>query len=120
MVGILRMSKRFLFAALAAAVLSTAVSAPVVADETGLASIHTWRKAGKRTCFVDHFHDGQGSNANRAKAEAEAVKNWTDFTALEYGSAWGNFKIADQKRMNCTQGAQGFVCDVSAIPCRGW
>ncbi len=111
------MSKRFFFAVLAAAVVC-GVSVPVEADDTGLASIHTWRKVGKKTCFVDHYHDGQGTGISRAIAEKSAITNWVGFTALEYGSDWGSYGNAVNKTMTCRQ-TNEWVCDVSAIPCRG-
>src|SRR5262249_14217075 len=30
-------------------------------DETGVAGIHDWVKIGRKTCFVDHFHNGSGN-----------------------------------------------------------
>jgi hypothetical protein len=81
----------------AAFALTTAVSTlgPVAtvaqANETGMASIHSWRKVGKKTCLVDHDHAGNGSGTNRQQAELAAIRAWTGFTDLEYGAAWANF-----------------------------
>ena len=62
------------------------------ADDTGLASIHEWRHAGSKTCFVDHTHDGSGTGATKSAALAEAIRNWQDFTVLEYGTDWGYYR----------------------------
>lgn len=113
------MSKRLFLAALGAALLTIYVPAPGYADDSGLASIHAWRKVGKKTCFVDHYHDGNGTGPNRAKAEVSATKNWVEFTALEYGSDWSSFGNAVSKTMNCRQSTSEWVCDLAAIPCRG-
>ena len=52
----------------AASTLTTA-PLPVAASETGMASIHGWRKVGRKTCLVDHDHSGTGSGSNRKIAE---------------------------------------------------
>lgn len=93
--------------------------APLRADETGLASIHTWKKVGKKTCMVDHYHSGQGTGANRKAAETAAIQSWTSFTDLEYGSSWASFKIAERKSMQCSQdGSNSFNCQTEALACR--
>lgn len=119
MIGILSMSKRLILAALGAALLVFSVPFVGHADDTGLASIHTWRKIGKKTCFVDHYHDGNGTAATRDKAEASAIRNWVEFTALEYGSDWSSFGNAASKTMTCRQSMSEWICDLAAIPCRG-
>lgn len=94
-------------------------AAPVSADETGIASIHTWVKVGKKTCFADHFHYGNGSGANKKAAEASAISSWASFTSLEYGSSWADIRLAVRKGMKC--GASGptvWNCSLEAIPCR--
>ena len=48
--------------------------ASAAADETGMASIHSWRQVGGRTCLVEHFHDGNGSGATQKAAMSEAIK----------------------------------------------
>lgn len=96
-------------------------AAPAGADETGLASIHGWVKVGKRTCFDGHFHAGDGSGPNRKAAEAAAISSWASFTALEYGSSWGDFRIAAQKSMKCgAESPKSWRCNTEAIPCRAY
>jgi hypothetical protein len=91
----------------------------VYAQETGLASMHTWRKVGKKTCMVDHYHNGTGRGASRQAAEAGAIKDWSGFTAFEYGSPWADYRIAVAKEMNCTRtGDNDFSCSLSAMACR--
>lgn len=92
---------------------------PACADETGVAGIHSWVKVGRKTCLLDHFHEGSGTGATRRKAETGAKQSWTDFTAWEYGSDWARFSISASKTMTCTKnGASQVDCQVSARPCR--
>jgi hypothetical protein len=86
--------------------------------ETGMASIHTWVKVGRKTCMLDHYHDGNGSGATRKEAERSAIVSWAEFTGWEYGSPWGKFANAASKRMDCSPGGGGWTCHVQARPCR--
>jgi hypothetical protein len=102
-----------------AVVSSTFWTAPIVeAQETGLASIHQWRKVGRKTCLVDHDHSGSGNGASKKAAEAAAISSWSSFTAWEYGPPWGSFRIAESKRMTCDGGGTAFNCTVLAVACR--
>jgi hypothetical protein len=97
------------------------VCEPAVADETGLASIHQFRKVGKKTCLVDHSHDGAGTGTSRQVAELSAIRSWMSFTDLEYGSDWAQFRMAISKSMRCsTNGPGNWSCQLEAVPCRGW
>jgi hypothetical protein len=66
-------------------------SQPAQADETGVASIHSWVRTGGKTCLVDHYHDGSGSGSTRGSAQAAAIRAWAEFTAGEYGTSWGRY-----------------------------
>jgi len=87
------------------------------AEETGIATIHTWVKVGHKTCLADHFHSGNGNGQTRVQAERQAVQSWADFTAWEYGSSWGRYSIAAAKKMNCEQSGS-WSCFLEARPCR--
>jgi hypothetical protein len=87
-------------------------------QETGIAEIHSWVKVGRKTCMLDHFHDGSGNGPTRTQAERAAIRAWVEFTAWEYGPPWGNYAIAASRSMNCTRGAGGWSCAVEARPCR--
>jgi hypothetical protein len=87
------------------------------AEETGIAEIHSWAKTGRKTCLVDHFHNGSGKAATRPLAERAAIQSWIDFTAWEYGSSWGRYAIAGSKKMTCSR-SESWSCDVEARPCR--
>ncbi len=109
------MKKHFALTALAVLVATPAAHA----DETGLASIHDWRQEkGRRVCMSDHFHDGAGSAKTRKAAEAAAQRSWIDFTAFEYGSAWGSYKIAASKSLDCTEAGSRWSCVINARPCK--
>lgn len=113
------MRKFSLPVALAAVIVADAAVVPASADETGMASIHSWVKVGKKTCLDGHFHNGNGSGANKKAAEAAAVSSWAGFTSLEYGSSWGDIRIAAQKKMGCSASAPSYwSCNLEAIPCR--
>jgi hypothetical protein len=99
---------------------ASGIQTPVSADESGMASIHSWRKVGKKTCLIDHEHNGNGSGLNRKTAELAAIRAWIGFTDLEYGSAWANFNNAIGKQVRCGSGIGGIQCDLLATPCRPW
>jgi hypothetical protein len=109
------MKKVFLLAAASLVLASASASA----DESGLASIHDWRKEAGRTCMSDHFHDGAGNGDNRKAAEAAAISSWRSFTVLEYGTDWGSYNLAGSKKMDCSEtGSKSWSCSVSARPCK--
>lgn len=89
-------------------------------EETGLHNIHSMRKVGRKTCFVDHFHSGSGSGASKREAEASAVASWQSFTDFEYGGSWGSWRNAEAKSVQCEPGGLGggWACTLNAIPCR--
>ncbi len=96
------------------------VAPPASASESGMASIHTWRKVGKKTCLVGHQHAGNGSGNSLKAAQAQAIGSWSSFTDLEYGSSWASFGIAIEKIMKCSPDGSVVQCDLLATPCRGW
>jgi hypothetical protein len=97
---------------------SAPITGPVQAQETGVAGIHSWVKVGRKTCMLDHFHDGSGTGSTKKQAERAAIGAWTEFTAWEYGSPWGRYSIAVSKSMECTQSAGSWSCHTQARPCR--
>ena len=104
---------------LIAAVALVGGAAQALADDSGMAGIHAWRRVGDKTCFVDHSHEGSGRGSTQRTALAEAVRSWVDFTDLEYGSDWAVYGRSVEKSVACSPDAGGFKCDISAIPCRG-
>jgi hypothetical protein len=94
------------------------VRSPRWVRETGIAKVHTWAKVGRKTCMLDHFHDGSGKAPTPAQAQRAAIRSWADFTAWEYGNAWGRYSIAVSKEMTCSQRSGGWSCTVKARPCR--
>jgi len=98
----------------------TGSSIAASASETGLASIHGWRKVGKKTCLVDHYHNGNGSGPSRRLAERAAISSWTDFTVFEYGSSWGSYGLSVAKKMSCGGSGSNWQCSVDSIACRPW
>ena len=100
-------------------VLLVAAALTARADETGLASIHDWRKEAGKICMSDHFHDGAGSGDSRKAAEAKAIASWQSFTIFEYGTTWGSYKLAGSKKMDCTEnGPKQWSCAVTARACK--
>jgi hypothetical protein len=87
-------------------------------DETGVAGIHEWVRVGRRTCLLDHYHEGNGTGATRRQAERAAILAWSEFTAWEYGSVWGRYTIAASKSMDCSQSSGSWTCNVQARACR--
>ena len=112
----IRKATVFAVASLAACL---AVPPATADDETGLAGIHEQRREGNRICMSSHFHSGSSSgHKTRKEAEAAAVRDWAGFTAWEYGLAWGSYRLAASKSMNCTQSGRSWGCQVEARPCK--
>ena len=89
------------------------------ASAQALEDLHTQRAEGGRWCMADHFHQGtSGGHSTRAAAEREAAASWSSFTALEYGSHWGSWRIAASKSMNCSNNVGSWGCQADARPCR--
>jgi hypothetical protein len=96
-----------------------ASTAPALAQESGLASMHTWRKVGKKTCMADHYHGGSGTGSSQKAAETAAERDWMSFTDLEYGQAWANVRLAVNRTTSCNRtGANEFSCRIDAMACR--
>ena len=89
------------------------------ADETGLAAIHEMRyEHGHKICMSDHFHDGSGNGQTRKQAESAAIGSWASFTSFEYGSSWGSYALAADRKMDCHEnGAKAWACLTTARPC---
>jgi hypothetical protein len=105
--------------ALATALSLVSLSTVAIAQQTtGLEDLHEKRREGNRICMTDHFHDGYGQASKRGGAEAAAILHWRQFTAGEYGLAWGSYLAAASKSMKCTQSDSGWSCHVTARPCR--
>jgi hypothetical protein len=103
------------FSVSVAATLLVCVAAPaVLADDTGFASSHDLRRERGRICFSDHWHYGSGTGPTIKAAQADAIKSWASFTALEYGSDWARFSRAASKKMTCSGGS----CSLEARPCK--
>jgi hypothetical protein len=101
-----------------ATVIILAASAPALAQD-GMASLHSQARIGGKVCMTSHFHNGQSTNApSRKAAEMAAVRDWSSFTAWEYGGAWANFQLAAAKSMKCSQAGNTWGCNVEARPCR--
>jgi hypothetical protein len=100
-------------------VLGTMAMAPSLADETGLAGMHSWQKVAGRTCMTDHEHDGSGNGHTPEVAMRNAIKSWESFTDLEYGSDWASYANSISKRVSCGRGISDFSCQISSRPCRG-
>jgi hypothetical protein len=93
-------------------------SAPAAAQDEGLAGLHAKVRIGNRICMADHFHTGTSTgHASRKQAASAAIADWAGFTAWEYGSHWGNFAMAESKRISCSQPTD-WSCVVEARPCR--
>jgi hypothetical protein len=92
---------------------------PIVAfaDETGTASMHSWQKEGRKTCFVDHSHSGTGEGRTKSRARRAAITAWREFTAWEYGTDWASYKHARSKATSYIKAAKGWSASVDGRPC---
>lgn len=93
------------------------------APSQALDYLHDQRREAGRICMSSHFHTGE-SDLHRTKAAAQriAIQRWVEFTAGEYGGAWGSIKLARSRSMECGPsgrgGDTGWFCRVEARPCR--
>lgn len=94
------------------------LSSPMPTQAGRLEFLHDKVLIGGHVCMKDHTHLGKGGDANQAIALTKAARDWSDFTAFEYGEAWGNFAIAANKSMSCGQLRDAWMCEVVAVPCR--
>ena len=95
------------------------LSSPMPAQAGGsLEFLHGKVRINGHTCMQDHTHTGKGGDAHQQIAMAKAAKDWSEFTALEYGAAWGNFSIAANKSMKCGLLRDAWMCEAEAVPCK--
>ncbi len=87
------------------------------ADETSMASMHSWQKEGRKTCFVDHSHSSTGEGRTKSKARSAAITAWREFTAWEYGTDWASYKHARSKSISYTKAVKGWSASVEGRPC---
>ncbi len=92
----------------------------VQAQETGLASIHSWVQVGRgKTCMASHTHDGSGTGKSKQEAERAAIRSWESFTIWEYGPPWGRYSESVSKTVNCNRTTSSdFSCHVNSRPCK--
>lgn len=89
-----------------------------MADDTGLAGMHDWRKERGKTCLLDHYHTGQGEGRTKRAARRAAIVDWESFTAFEYGSNWARFRSAGSRGIRYDKVDAGWKASVEARPCR--
>lgn len=111
------MAKRSVRAAAAGAVMLSVY--PVMANETGLAVLHSLRREGGQVCFLDHYHYGDSTGMpNERAARVSAIESWSGFVDLEYGSDWAKFPRAHSKSIKCVRSQAGWGCQIEARPCK--
>lgn len=99
---------------------------PMVAitPEAGAVSLPKKMPNGKvcRTNFgiEAHFHGANGAKPSKDAAQTEAIRDWSRFTAFEYGRRWGNWSLAIGHSMTCAHDTNAGVwrCRAEAQPCR--
>lgn len=72
-----------------------------------LSDIHEQARYGNSVCFVKHEHMGAG------RTKEEAIDNWREWTAFEYGYEWADWSRARHRLVTCNA-----RCVVRATPCR--
>ena len=89
-----------------------------LADDTGMASSHSWRNEGNKTCFEEHSHAGDGEGRTKRAAKKAAIRVWREFTAWEYGTDWAYYRRASGKIVSYTKAVVGWSARIEARPCR--
>lgn len=88
-------------------------------DDGTLVGLHELRREGNLTCMASHTHSGVSAGLpSRKAAEVAAMRNWSEFTALEYGDQWGNPSRSASKTMKCSHNGTSHSCDFESRPCR--
>lgn len=106
------------FATVAAIATVFVAAGSAQAGQTGMASMHEQRVVSGRLCFTDHTHVGTGQWASsKREATAHAARDWSSFTAFEYGSDWGVWRVARDKTVKCNKSGAGYICEVHGKPC---
>jgi len=85
--------------------------------------LHDKARVGSQICMTDHWHYGEGGPfKDRRVAERQAMKRWSEFTAMEYGAAWGRFESSAGRRIDCKTSSDGgttlYTCGAHGRPCR--
>lgn len=114
------MSMRWMGLGAAVLTLGMGLATSAMADDTGLAQVlHDLRREGNKLCQVTHTHYASSSGQPSMKAaQLVAKKNWSEFTAWEYGTDWGNPNLAGSPDMRCSQSGGTWSCDLEARPCK--
>lgn len=79
--------------------------------------------ANGKTCRVvlgeNHFHAANEADASKARAQANAIKDWASFVVFEYGKRWGRWSSANKRSMKCMRDKDAGVwrCRAEAQPC---
>jgi hypothetical protein len=92
-----------------------------MAGDNGIAAvIHQLRAEGGKVCQDGHFHIGTSPQLdNKDQALKLAIRNWSEFTIVEYGTDWGNFAAGGDRSTDCWQETSAqWICKVKARPCR--
>jgi hypothetical protein len=108
----------FLTVSSAVLLMSSPMTNSATAQAGGLEFLHDKVLIGGHVCMKDHTHTGKGGDAHHSIAVSKAARDWSEFTALEYGAAWANFGIAAGKSMSCGQLRDAWMCEIVAVPCR--
>jgi hypothetical protein len=108
------------------AIAALAIILPLVMGSTQAEAFNYPKKLSNgKVCRVvfgqTHWHVGDSADANKAVAQAKAVRRWSRFVVFEYGRKWGNWNAADKNAMLCDMdGAAGvWRCRAEAQPCKG-
>ena len=107
--------------AFAGAILTIIVApASAIASDNGLAYvIHQIEIKGDRSCMVGHYHFGDAkSRVSKENALRLARDQWSDFVALEYGTAWAHHSLSADRGRKCSKKGATYVCSVSSRPCK--
>lgn len=102
-----------------AAILVILGNGAALAYDNGLAVVHQMRRESGRLCFLDHYHYGSSSGQlNERTAKVVAVKSWSGFVELEYGSDWAHYSKAHSRSLKCERDGASWGCFVEGRPCK--
>ncbi len=109
---------RRLLSALLIAGLSVTAAPPATAQQSSYSAPHSARIVGRKLCFDNHTHVGGAPGRTKRIAHKKAIREWIEFTAWEYGTAWASYRRSVKKTVTYIKQEVGWMARVESLPCR--
>ena len=99
--------------------LTVTIAQPVQAQQSASYSApHSARIIGRKLCLESHTHVGGATGRTKRIAHKKAIREWIEFTAWEYGTAWASYRRSAKKTVTYIKEEVGWLARVESLPCR--